>query len=310
MAREGAVGLVDAQHPSAGTRVAFGDSATITVAVPLKPVPPKPDSVTPKSNDVAGLPDSVTAKTPGERPKPKRDTVVSPTVKKSGGIARVRVPPLVGLSRTNAIASLGRSRLLPGVITWATDSGATAKVVRQDPPADTMVRQGAPVDMTLAVPPPPPVVVPLVIGLAPDSAESLLALAALRAERRDTSVGFEPGGLVERQDPRARDTVPRGSVVQVLVGRRAIPWMLIVSCVLGVGGVGAFAWKLARDRGRIQEREAPLPVLGLDPKVGDGKHEMGSDQQRATGHELQLAAGTGAATQRVDGDETFIRERP
>jgi hypothetical protein len=51
-------------------------------------------------------------------------------------------------------------------------------------------------------------------------------------------------------------------------------------------------------------------VLELDPQLGDGKSEMGSDQERAAGHELQFAAGTGAAIQRVDGDEIFIREHP
>ena len=238
--------------------------------------------------------------------------------------ATVRVPALADSDETAARKLLSARGLRLGVVTVASGSGEHAKVVAQVPVAGSSVPRGSSVDVTMAFADRPRVdslTIPDLIGTRADSAEALLASARLRAVSVDSAIGFAPGGFVLQQEPPAGTLAPRGTTVRLWVGRgRDIPWLPIAGAVVVLLGAVARSMLPPPLGTRVLPPPPPPPpppspgavppALWLEPHVVAGRHSISTQSEPVASHELQLTPHAGAATQIVNGDETFTRELP
>jgi beta-lactam-binding protein with PASTA domain len=257
-----------------------------------------------------------------------------------------KVPSVVGQPLQAANAALTNAGLTSGAVENVPSDRPAGTVLTQNPQAEDSALRGSavalgvailrPDTLTVAVAPPPirrprvigsteagataardlasagSFTIPDLIGKRAASAESLLARARLPVVSVDSAVGFGPGGFVLRQEPPPGTLVLGTTMVRLWVGRgRDIPWLLVAGAVVVLIGLGALT--IPRSPLLTTAPSSPgavPPALWLEPHVVAGEHSIGTDAGPVASHELQLTPHAGAATQGVDGDETFTRELP
>jgi eukaryotic-like serine/threonine-protein kinase len=169
------VGTVLSTNPTANSLVSKGDTVTLKVAVPL-PVQqvPVPQGITNTSLSTAesllqqaGLQASVTYKanpapngtvlsaSPASGTNVNPGSIVSLTV--SSGPAAVSVPSVVGLSQTQAGASLGQAGLTVGSVSFEPSTQfSSGQVIASNPGTGTLVSPGTAVNLAVSSGPPAP----------------------------------------------------------------------------------------------------------------------------------------------------------
>jgi beta-lactam-binding protein with PASTA domain len=332
--RDRGAGLVTGQRPTAGTRVPRGAAALLTVAMVPSPIRMLRVIDSTEAGAAAVLRTlGLTAITIRHLERssdlgrvfaqvPEAGSLVQPgtpvKLEVAVEIAKVRVPTLADSDVTAARKLLSARGLILGDVTRPSGASEHAKIVAQTPAAGSRALRGTRINVTLASDGgrATPLIVPLLLGMRPDSAESLLTRATLRMRPIDSLVGYGQGGLVIRQDPFPGDSVASRATVRLWVGRGPdIPWLLVTGALvtLSLGGVATAKWAKARwiESHQPDPLPPPVPVLWLTPHVVPGIHPIGTDEDPVARHELQLTPHAGAsATQEVEGDVTFTGELP
>ena len=124
------------------------------------------------------------------------------------------VPNLHGQTAQPAAAILSRSRLVLGNVTQALDASPRGQIFDQNPPADTRVKPGSGVDVTVST---GGVYIPDVTQLSQAEAVRRLAEARLSAGAVASAVSPEPAGNVVRQNPLAGTLAALGSSVALVI---------------------------------------------------------------------------------------------
>ena len=225
-------GEVIDQDPTAGTRIAKGETVSITVSAGVEQVPvPKVSgkAVTEATQLLsdAGLDWQVrevfSERDPGivVGQNPKAGTEVakgsSVVIRVSKGVQTVTVPGVLSQSQADAEAELQNAGLTASVVEVESDQ-AQGLVVGQDPGPGTEVDVGAPVTISVSLGPPPVVSVPSVLGLDQATAEATLTDAGFLVEVVESPT-LDPAndGLVSEQDPPAGSEVDPGGTVTIVV---------------------------------------------------------------------------------------------
>lgn len=289
--REDAQGLIAEQHPHAGTRVPLGAAQSLTVAVLPRAIVPGVigQNLTSAKGAIErahlqrgavtevpspGQPGLVIAQVPTSGTEVERGSAVALTVTKAIVVpapsTSLTVPSLVGLTEQQAAESLGRTNLALGLVTWSTEPSEHGKVVVQVPEAGARARAGDSVRVTLAGPAPPPE-------------------ARTPQVVTDSTPTEAPGG--------------------------SSPWPLIAVGVVVLGALARLIGRLITGRkppapGPTTPSPPTTPVIWFEPHPAVGKNSISSDTEPVTRHEVHLTPHAGAATERVETDETFTRELP
>jgi serine/threonine-protein kinase len=143
----------------------------------------------------------------------------------SSGPAPRAVPEVDGLDVLDVLAELGRIRLVPGAITRSNDSGEPdGTVLSITPTSGTEVARDSEVDLVVAGTR-APVSMPSVLGLLRSTATEALAGSGVEATFRVVALpmGDPLDGRVVRQGVAAAEKVPKGTVVEILIGSAPAP---------------------------------------------------------------------------------------
>jgi beta-lactam-binding protein with PASTA domain len=133
----------------------------------------------------------------------------------------VRVPALVGRTQSDAESMLQSVGLTAGQVNVIASKRIAGTVIRQSPPADSLVVRGSPVSIDVSegpnkvAPISKPTLVPDVRGLPIEEAKARVGKAGLVADsiRRQVSEK-EPGTIID-ENPPAGTRVPRGTTVML-----------------------------------------------------------------------------------------------
>ncbi|MGD8256495.1 MAG: tandem-95 repeat protein, partial [Desulfobacterales bacterium] len=130
----------------------------------------------------------------------------------------VQIPDVVGLSQTNAEASITGANLVVGSISTAHSSAiAVDHVISQNPGAGTLVAEGSTVDFVLSLGP-IMATVPSVIGQSQVDAAAAITGANLAVGTISTAINNTvPVDQVISQDPAGGASVPEGSAVDLVI---------------------------------------------------------------------------------------------
>jgi serine/threonine-protein kinase len=225
-------GEVIDQDPTAGTRIAKGETVSITVSAGVEQVavPKVSGKAVTEAIQIlsdAGL-DSQVREVFSERDpglvvgqNPKAGTEVakgsSVVIRVSKGVQTVTVPDVLFQSQADAEAELQAAGLVANVVEVESDE-EQGLVVGQDPDPAAEVDVGATVTISVSLGPPPVVSVPSVLGLDQASAESTLTDAGFLVEVVESPT-LDPAndGLVSEQDPPAGSEVDPGTTVTIVV---------------------------------------------------------------------------------------------
>ena len=141
----------------------------------------------------------------------------------SKGPERVGVPPVVGITRTKALAAFAAAKLVVvNPLTEQFDEKVPAgNVVSVKPPAGEQVKPGTPVVLTVSKGR-QPIPVPALAGKTFDVAAKTLTDAGLKAARKNSFSEKVKLGLVISQTP-ANGTVFRGGTVTLTVSKGPAP---------------------------------------------------------------------------------------
>ena len=178
-------GIVVAQRPAAGTKLAKGSKVRLNVSL--------------------GPQTTTTAPPPPPPPAPA---------------ARVKVPNVVGLSQTTAQRRLQRVRLKASV-TYVASSKPAGQVVSQRPPAGTSVKRGTRVAIRVSNGPSPKPLktVPDVLGQDEGTATATLQQAGFTVVTIDQPTTDQTqNGIVLDEQPAPGSRIPGGSQVTIYVG--------------------------------------------------------------------------------------------
>ena len=127
----------------------------------------------------------------------------------------VTVPDVRGRQRGEAVGQLGAARLKSDVADDPAAALAPGLVSGQAPAPGSQVDAGTIVRLQVAV----GVVVPSVIGISANDAQSRIASAGLRGNVTEVRTGDASAGTVFQQMPVADERVARGSVVELSLAR-------------------------------------------------------------------------------------------
>jgi penicillin-binding protein 1A len=140
----------------------------------------------------------------------------------------IRLPSVVGMREADARRVLASSGARIEIETSPSNQYPPGVVLRQSPPAGSVLRRGDDtVTLTLAVEPPPTTSVPSVLGLSADDARLLVEARGLALDV--TELAEPPPGDITRatrtwkQSPRAGTTVDVGSTVEIWVNPAVAP---------------------------------------------------------------------------------------
>jgi beta-lactam-binding protein with PASTA domain len=232
-------GVVLAQSPSSGTRVACGSQVALLVAVPL-PNPPSdpPPCVVPDltGSEVGEIQRQLTRAdlvlgTVGDRPVDVRPGTIVAQQPRSGTTVQCRskvdvlvavppqprcapVPTLIGRDTKTAAVLLERGGLRLGTVDQRESNEDVGIILDQAPTAGSNVRCDTPVRVWVAIPP-TGVPVPLLRGNDETGARGALERAGLVMGEITQRPSDQPTGSVVEQSPTAGTIVKRGSPVQV-----------------------------------------------------------------------------------------------
>jgi serine/threonine-protein kinase len=148
---------------------------------------------------------------------PNRDTFVDPgatvTITVSTGKPMTSVPPLVGLSRSEARASLEEANLV-AVFDEVDSDEPRGQVIESRPPAGEQVPEGSRVTVLVSD---GPEKVPNVVGMTQREAESTLRQSGFEVFVATSDDTTEPKGTVIDQNPNEGTEAPEGSSVTIVV---------------------------------------------------------------------------------------------
>jgi serine/threonine-protein kinase len=227
----GALGIVDAQHPAPGTVAAPGtvvkfytpEEATVPPLVGLTKAAATAALTNAGLNGVAQGPafglgaTKVTAQSHAAGTHVARGSTITFVYQFVGGpgFLKVKVPHLIGLTKTAAIQALQAKGLQGQLIGPAFGFGAT-QVTSQDPAPNVLVAIGFTVKAHYKFTggPPAKVIVPNVIGMAKGAAAAALQAVGLQPHLVGPAFGFG-GTEVVGQNPGAGTPVDPGSQVIV-----------------------------------------------------------------------------------------------
>jgi serine/threonine-protein kinase len=163
--------------------------------------------------------DEVISQDPAGNTEAARGSTVRLTV--SGGPDNVEVPDLTGRTLDEARQLLGDLNLTLGTVT-ETDDPDTEKgqVISSDPASGVGVKPGTRVNLEVAS---GQVVVPNVVGMSQNEAQSALADANLTVETEYRQTGSVPEGQVIEQDPKGRAKADVGSTVKIIIAQKEAP---------------------------------------------------------------------------------------
>jgi beta-lactam-binding protein with PASTA domain len=184
------------------------------------------------------------------------------------------VPKLAGMTESGATAALGAAAFVLGMISHRASAEPEGTVLDQEPAPGVSWPRGARVAITLATS--RVAVVPNVVGLALEAARESILARDLLLGTPTTEVDPGPPGVVLSQAPLARETVPVGSQVGVVV-RGGMP--NLVGMTEGEARVAVTAFGIALAAVRQREADgAPGIVLEQEPAAGSAV----DDATRAT----------------------------
>ncbi len=225
-------GEVIDQDPAAGTKIAKGETVTITVSagveqVEVPKVSGKDVTEAIQILNAAGL-EAQTREQFSERPpgtvvgqNPKAGTRVDKSsavvLRVSKGVQTTTVPDVLFQSQESAVAELEAAGLTANVVE-VESSEAAGLVVAQSPDPGADVDTGAAVEIDVSLGPPPVVQTPSVIGLDEETARATLEQAGFTVEVVESPT-LDPNndGLVSEQDPAAGSEVDPGVTVTIVV---------------------------------------------------------------------------------------------
>jgi serine/threonine-protein kinase len=191
--------------------------------------------------------DKILRQDPQPNTKVDEGSTVSLTV--SGGPGQATVPPVDGLTQSQARRKLEAAGFKVTVSREASDTIPTGQVIRTAPPAGTQIDKGSTVTLVISTGP-QGVTVPSVVGQSQDSASAQLANVGLKVSIVSQDSTQTPGTVLS-QDPAAGSQAARGSTVTITVARQ--PQQVTVPNTVG------------------QDQSAALTALadaGLTPIVG------------------------------------------
>jgi serine/threonine-protein kinase len=139
---------------------------------------------------------------------------------------QVPVPNVVGMIEADARAAIETAKLTIGTVTpQASATAPSDQVIGQDPPADTLVNPGTPVNLVVSSGP-AAVTVPDLTCFSYGKAKSTLAAAGFGIElagEMPANPLCPNGNKIVQQDPAANSQANQGTAVQVWVGTKASP---------------------------------------------------------------------------------------
>lgn len=135
----------------------------------------------------------------------------------SRGQQMAQVPPLTGLTGSQASSAIERAGLVVGSIVEANSDAPRGQVLTSEPASGTRVAVPSAVDLTVSRGP-STMQVPDVIGQSVDQARSLLRQLGLRVGDVEVDpFSTFPANTVVSQTPAANQTVPAGSAVTLRI---------------------------------------------------------------------------------------------
>jgi beta-lactam-binding protein with PASTA domain len=303
-------GLVFAQVPVSGTRVKKGSVVTISVSaerIVVVPAVVRMKVATAKkalqrrglTAETTGVPASknpgtVLAQSPSAGTHVSRGSIVALRVSQG----RVRVPNVVGLSRSSATAAVQKAGL---VAKTALVSSPKRKgtVVAQSPAAGSFLAKGAGVQLTVSggpstggAPPPPPPPSPAPPPAPPPppppataTVADVTGLGQAAAQRRLAAAGFRPGVVyvssdepqenVVAQSPQGGTRAKRGSHVQLNASLgpnpgalQSVPNVVGLTANQAIAKLRAVGFKVQELRRTVSDRTQNGRVVDAQPSGG------------------------------------------
>ena len=154
---------------------------------------------------------------PGGNEDAEKGSVVTLVV--STGPADRAVPDVVGRTIAEASNLLGQAGFTVNQTSEPSDTVEEGRVIRTDPPADSLQPKGTTVTVVVSTGP-ATATVPSVVGLTEANAINTLSSRGFSADvvEQDTSDPTQDGRVIS-QDPGGNTTAPEGSTVTITVGR-------------------------------------------------------------------------------------------
>jgi serine/threonine-protein kinase len=134
----------------------------------------------------------------------------------SGGVGKVAVPKVTGITQAAATTLLQTNSLVANAEPEASDTVAQGQVISQDPAAGTQAAKGSVVTIKVSSGV-APVVVPDVVGDDATSASNQLGQAGLKTQTTQQSSETVAQGRIISQTPAAGTQLAKGSTVNLVV---------------------------------------------------------------------------------------------
>jgi serine/threonine-protein kinase len=199
------------------------------------------------------------------------------TIVVSTGPSKVRVPNVVGQSRDQAVSQLTQAGLRPNVVP-VNSLEPVDRVLATDPKAGTEVIVDTAVRVNVSKGP-KPIVVPNVIGMPFESAESTLQGAGFAVSRENVQDSDQPEGVVVGQSPSAGTQQSKGTVITLQVSEG--PQSSQVPDVTSQTEADATA-QLTQSGFEVQTVEEIVDAPELDGRVLSQDPEGGTDAEEGT----------------------------
>lgn len=159
---------------------------------------------------------SVISQDPGKDSQVESGSTVKLVV--SSGIETVDVPDVVGLAQAEAEAQLTSIGLVPTIVTVENADVPAGTVISQNPAALTPVQTNSPVELTVSKGVGEELVPDGLAGVPLAQAQAAIQAAGLRfANATQQASATVPNGSVISTDPASGTSVPRNSVIQIVV---------------------------------------------------------------------------------------------
>ena len=199
------------------------------------------------------------------------------TIVVSTGPSKVRIPSVVGQSRDQAVSQLTAAGLKPNVVR-VNSLEPVDTVLATDPKGGTEVIVGTSVRVNVSQGP-KPIVVPNVIGMPFESAESTLQGAGFAVSRTNVQDSDQPEGVVVGQNPAAGTQQSKGAVITLQVSEG--PQTSQVPDVTSLSETDATV-QLAQSGFEVQIVEEIVDAQDLDGRVLSQDPEGGTDAEEGT----------------------------
>lgn len=215
------------------------------------------------------------------------DTVVQ--LKFNPGLVPVAVPNLLGMTYDEAAQLLSRDGLVPQRIDQEDPAGSEAgTVIGQDPPADTELRPGDPVQVIVSKGKGQEVV-PTLQGSTEATATAALRDLGFTVSRAEEFHDVLPAGQVIRTEPAAGESIDVGSDVKLIVSRG--PTLVDVPPLIGT--TENLARQALQDAG-LRARVTTISVAHDDSRAGTVVAQTPATGQVAKGSTVTITVAVAA----------------